>query len=88
MTFGARLNELRNFTKIPYVDLKLNDISPQKSLRKVDQITSGLFEADLLEAVEALLAFAKSHDGLADRELAGQGILDYGSDVVIVLPFI
>ena len=47
-----------------------------------------LFEQDHLEVVETLLACAEPRGGLVGRELAGQGLLDYGSDVGIVLPFI
>ena len=47
-----------------------------------------LLEQGLLEAVEVLIAYAEPRGGLVGRELAGQGLLDYGSDVGIVLPFI
>ena len=49
--------------------------------------SSPLFEQDHLEVVETLLACAEPRGGLVGREPAGQGLLDYGSDVGIVLPF-
>lgn len=57
----------------------------QEARTSVDEEVFPLFEQDHLEVVETLLACAEPRGGLADREFAGHGLLDDGSDVGIVL---